>query len=75
MENSFFSFPSILIDIMLVLILLLLFFGILFGQRSLGYYQQLKGDESNLSLAVQRLKKENSLLQAKYFELKSLESN
>lgn len=57
---------------------LVILFGIyvgdmLFGKSSLDVLLNLQDDKSNLEQSVKKLKKDNAVLQKKYFELKQLD--
>jgi cell division protein FtsB len=58
---------------LLLLLNLFLFFGILFGERSIGYYQQLRADDRKINRMVEELKEQSTALQNQLMELRVLE--
>jgi hypothetical protein len=58
---------------LLLLLNLFLFFGILFGERSIGYYQQLRADDRKIDQMVEELKRQSTTLQNQLMELRVLE--
>jgi cell division protein FtsB len=71
--------PKRKIDLKIVLVVLISFlfgiyvFNLLFGEKSLSRMIDLQKEYTVLDKKVKNLKKENSILQKEYFELKELE--
>jgi cell division protein FtsB len=71
--------PKRKIDLKIVLVILLSFlfgvyiFNLLFGEKSFSRMVDLEKEYKTLDKKVKNLKKENTILQKEYFELKELE--